>query len=77
MFIPMILKSRTLKQDVLKILEPIFGDSVKKMIVSNYSENNPKELILLSTVMLNNYMGEENAKKLIDKLVKKHKVDMK
>ncbi|MEM3373982.1 MAG: hypothetical protein QXE31_02055 [Candidatus Woesearchaeota archaeon] len=55
--------SITLKDKIVKILQSIFGDSVKKIVDENY--NDEKELIELAYHMLVGYMGKENAINLL------------
>ena len=61
-----------LKDKILVVLTPIFGDSVKKIIEENYSSNNPEELISMAYHMLSGYLGENNAKKLLGKIIKEN-----
>jgi hypothetical protein len=61
-----------LKSEVISVLLPIFGESVKKMIDDNYEEKNPDELIDVAHHMISGYMGEENADKMLQKIMKKY-----
>ena len=57
------------KSEIIRILTPIFGDDVKNIIMSYY--DNPSEMVKLTDDMLSNYMGEKNAKKILNDLFKK------
>ncbi|NTV23676.1 MAG: hypothetical protein HGA85_04850 [Nanoarchaeota archaeon] len=52
-----------IKTELLKILTPIFGKDVQKLIQDNYDSSKPDELIALAHHMLSGYMGEDNANK--------------
>jgi hypothetical protein len=60
-----------LKTDIIKILKPIFGDSVIKIIEDNYDSNSPEDLITLAHHMLKGYMGEKNADNMLGNLIKR------
>ena len=63
-----------IKEEVIEILRPIFGDKTVKMIETNYSDGEKAELFNLADTMLTNFMGEKSAKPLLSKLAKKYKV---
>ncbi len=58
-----------IKSEIIRILTPIFGDDVKKIIIDYY--DNPSEMVKLADNMLSNYMGDKNAKKILKDLFKK------
>jgi len=62
-------EKESVKLEVTKILEPIFGEDVKKIIVGYYDD--PADMIKLTHNMLSNYMGEKNTKKLLKNIFKK------
>jgi hypothetical protein len=59
-----------LKEKIIHILTPVFGEEVKKIIEDNYTSKKPEELVQLAYHMLSGYMGEQNAKKLLQKVLK-------
>ncbi|MCM2325093.1 MAG: hypothetical protein NDI94_01400 [Candidatus Woesearchaeota archaeon] len=61
-----------LKSEIISVLSPIFGESVRNMIEDNYDSKNPSELIEMAHHMITGYMGEENANRLLDKIIKKY-----
>lgn len=60
-----------IKQEITKILTEIFGESVKESIDKNYDSNNPEELVKLAYHMLVGYVGESNAERLLENVLKK------
>jgi len=59
---------KDIKEELIKIMAPIFGEEVKKLIESNYDSNKPGELLELAEHMLTGYMGAENADRILKKL---------
>jgi hypothetical protein len=65
------------KDQLIAVLTPIFGDSVKKIITEYYDEQKPEEVVKLAHHMLSGYMGEANADKLMQNIMnKKDKADV-
>ena len=60
-----------LKEEVIKILTPIFGASMKDMIEKYYDDQNPQEIISITHELLSKFMGEKNANKEIEKITMK------
>jgi hypothetical protein len=59
---------KDIKEELIAIMAPIFGEEVKKLIESNYDVNKPEELFELAEHMLTGYMGAENANRILKKL---------
>lgn len=59
-----------LKQEILKIMTPIFGVKVRNTIDKFY-ESREEELIYLAEQMLTDYLGPEQTRKIMDELYKK------
>ncbi len=62
----------SVKSDVVSVLTPIFGDSVKTMIEQQYDD--PKEILDVAKHMLTGYMGEQNAVKILNKIYHQYKI---
>ena len=56
---------------ILNILNPIFGDSVKSMIVHYYDSSQPQELLDLAHHLLAGYMDEKVAEAKLRKVMEK------
>lgn len=54
-----------LKENIIGILAPIFGNGVKGMIESYYDENNPQELYDLVHHMLSGVIGQKSTEALL------------
>ena len=63
-----------IKEDVIVILLPIFGESVKDMIDKFYWDEEPKELIKLAKAMIGGYYSPEIGEKLLKKITEKYHV---
>ncbi len=61
---------KDLKEEIIKIMTPIFGEEVKKLISENYDSKNPNELLELAHHMLVGYMGEKNADRILENITK-------
>jgi hypothetical protein len=48
--------SKDIKEELIKVMLPIFGEEVKKLIEEHYDSKNPEELIALADHMLTGYM---------------------
>jgi hypothetical protein len=66
-----LIKKMDIKEEIVNILAPIFGKSVIKLVEDNYDSNNPKELVEMADHMLSGYMGEDNAKNMLKKILEK------
>jgi hypothetical protein len=66
-----ITEQRDIKEELINILTPIFGESVKKIIVDNYDSKHPNELLDMANHLLSGYMGESNAKNMLKKVMEK------
>lgn len=64
----------SVKSEVILVLSPIFGNSVKAMIEQQYDD--PKEILELAKHMLTGYMGEENAVKILSRIYHTYKIKM-
>ncbi len=60
-----------LKEEILGVLTPIFGEGLKEQLTKNYDSNNPQEVIDVSHKMLSDYLGEDAADELLKKIIKK------
>ncbi len=66
---------KNIKEDVIEVLQPIFGERVKKTIEQFYDEKDPgdsKELIIMAHTMLEGYMGEKQADIILSNIKKKY-----
>jgi hypothetical protein len=61
-----------LKSEIISVLLPIFGESVRNIIEENYDSKNPSELIEIAHHMITGYMGEDNANRILEKITKKY-----
>jgi hypothetical protein len=62
----------TVKDEIVSILTPIFGDGVKKLIDDYYDEKNSSELLTLARRMLTDYMGQKNADRQLSSVLRQH-----
>ncbi len=58
-------KTIDLKMKIESVLIPLFGDSIKSIIDSYYSENDPSELLELASHMLKGYFGDKKAENIM------------
>ncbi len=65
-------KNIKIKEEVLKVLTPIFGDNVRKIINEYYDSNKPEEIIELAHHMLSGYMGKKNADRILKKIIQNY-----
>lgn len=65
------MNNELIKQELTRVLSSIFGDSIKITIEEYYESNKLEELIELAEHMLTGYMGEENADRLLAKIIAK------
>lgn len=65
------------KKEIAEILGHKFGEATRKMILDQYSDDNPQELYELANHMLSAFMGKKNTDAVLDNLVKKYKVRLK
>lgn len=63
---------KDLKDELIKIMAPIFGEEVKQLIAANYDSNKPEELLDLAHHMLTGYMGEKNADRILESLIRSY-----
>lgn len=66
---------RNIKEDIITVLQPIFGERIKKTIDEFYDENDSndsKELIRMAHEMLDGYMGEKQADIILSKIERKY-----
>ena len=61
-----------LKEDIIDVLEPIFGIEVKNIIIKYFDEGSPQEMIDLVSKMLKDYLGEKNAEKIVNDILSKY-----
>jgi hypothetical protein len=62
---------QSIRDVVISVLYPIFGDSIKREIESKYEPNESKELLRLLDTMLTSYMGEKNKTEVFKEIYKK------
>jgi hypothetical protein len=61
-----------IKEELIKILSPIFGEAVKRFLEEHYDSTHPEELIEVAHHMLSGYMGESNANKILKSVLDKY-----
>ena len=60
-----------LKEEIINLMKPLFGDGVANTISNYYEDSKPQEIIDLAHKMLCDFMGENNADVLLEKVLKK------
>jgi len=65
-----------LKEEMILVLEPVFGESIKQMIEKFYDNSEQKEIIEMAQSMLSGYMGAEMGNKLLKKVVEKYHIEL-
>ena len=58
-----------IREEVINVLIPIFGESIRAKIENYYDSKNPDELVNLAYHIIEEYAGEERAKKLLKNLL--------
>ena len=69
-------KMNDLKEELIQILTPIFGQGTKNILENYYTEGEDADLIALARHMLSGYMGKEAAEHVLDKIISRHKIRM-
>ena len=60
-----------IKSEVIKVLTPIFGEEIKKMLTEYYDSGNPNEILEVAYHMLTGYMDKKIADRVIARLLEK------
>ncbi len=63
--------STDIKQELIWVLKPLFGEDIIKMIGEYYDSNNPQEIINVTHKLLSDFMGEENTDNILQNIIKK------
>jgi hypothetical protein len=66
-----------LKEEIIKILTPIFGEGIRGTIEELYSEENPQELYNLVRHLLEGVIGPKNTDILLHKRLDFKKLNIK
>ncbi len=64
-----------IKKDILRVLAPIFGVRVEKMVQSFYDTKNDvevKEFVFLASEMLEGYTGKANKDRIMAEIMRKY-----
>ncbi len=61
-----------IKEELINLLTPIFGEAVKRILTEHYESSNPQEIVEVAHHLLVGYMGEKNADRLIGNVLKKY-----
>ena len=70
--------AENIRSEIIEILKPLFGDSFINTVDELYKEDSSNEdLIELADKLLRGYLGDEAASRLIEKLLKKYKIEFK
>lgn len=57
--------------EISRLMGTIFGESTVKILKENYEDEEPQKVINLAHKMLSDFMGEKNADKLVEDIIKK------
>jgi hypothetical protein len=60
---------KEMKDELMRVLTSIFGSGIRKTIEEYYDADKIDELVKLANHMLTEYMGEENAQKIMKKFI--------
>ena len=71
------MNEKSLKEDIISLLKPLFGTDFIKTVERLYDENEVQEMINVSERLLEGYFGEKEASRLIHNLVKRYKLESK
>ena len=61
-----------LKKEITNLLTPCFGEGIKRHLEEQYEAKEIEILLGVAYRMLSGYMGEKNAKIVLEKLLKKY-----
>ena len=59
-------------EDIIQVLEPKFGHSIRDIIEKGYSDEDSKELYMFAVHMLTGLVGRKNAKLALAGIVRKY-----
>ncbi|KYK27368.1 hypothetical protein AYK26_03860 [Euryarchaeota archaeon SM23-78] len=61
-----------LKQDIIELMESLFGKDTRETFEKYYDESNPEELLLACKEMLSKLLGQESTEKHLRGIINKY-----